>query len=179
MLDTDKCTIACKLPRCGDGAVQKGEECDDGNALDNDDCTNKCAKPICGDGVVQNGEQCDTGGNNSDFLANACRSGCTAPRCGDGVTDNGEECDGGDSCTTDCAKIKTFGAFVLDTPSIGKVAILLSVVGTLLVLLFAFRALVKRFVRHVAGEEVAKSIDEIPLDEIEMPWHTWGNRDNK
>ena len=27
---------------CGDGIVQDGEECDDGNALVNDDCISKC-----------------------------------------------------------------------------------------------------------------------------------------
>lgn len=178
-LDTDGCTIACKLPRCGDGAVQRGEQCDDGNAFDNDGCTNKCAKPACGDGIVQEDEQCDTGGNNSDYLANACRNDCTAPRCGDGVIDNGEECDGGESCTNECVRVKTFASLVMDTPWIGKIAIALSVFGAFLVMLFAFRAIVKRFVRHVAGDDAARSIDEIPLDEIEMPWHTWGNRDNK
>lgn len=172
-LDTDACTIACKSARCGDGAKQPGEQCDDGNKSDNDDCSNKCTKPACGDGIVQTGEQCDTGGNNSDYLANACRNDCTAPRCGDNVTDNGEECDGGDRCTNECVRIKSFGALFTDTPGAGKAAIALSLGGALLVFIFIFRAIVKRVVRHVAGDEAARSIDEIPLDEIEMPWMKW------
>lgn len=172
-LDSDGCTISCKLPRCGDGSLQRGEACDDGNKLDNDECTNKCTRPACGDGIVQKGEQCDAGGNNSDYLANACRHDCSAPRCGDGVPDNGEECDGGDSCTNECVRVKAFAAFINDTPGLGKMAIALSGFGALLVLLFVLRRIVHRAVKHVAGENVAKSIDDIPLDEIEMPWHNW------
>lgn len=171
--DADACTVACKLPRCGDGTKQSGEACDDGNRIDNDGCTNKCALPACGDGIVQNAEQCDSGGNNSNYLANACRNDCTAPRCGDGVTDNGEECDGGESCTNECARIKTFAGLIVDTPTLGKAAIALSLLGGVLVLAFVFRAIVKRFVHTVAGENAARSIDEIPLDEIEMPWMKW------
>jgi len=177
--DTDACTIGCKSARCGDGAVQSGETCDDGNKTDNDGCTNRCALPACGDGIVQKNEQCDTGGNNSDYLPNACRSNCAAPRCGDAVVDNGEECDGGDACTADCSRVKSIAGFLEDTPGAGKAAIALSVLGGALVLAFVFRAIVKRFVHKVAGEEAARSIDEIPLDEIEMPWHTWTARDNK
>lgn len=177
--DTDGCTIACKLPRCGDGAKQRDEQCDDGNAIDDDGCTNKCTLPRCGDGIVQRDEQCDGGGNNSNFLPNVCRTDCSAPRCGDAVVDNGEECDGGEACTADCTRVKTFAAFLDDTPGTGKAAIALSVLGAALVLAFVFRAIVHRFVTRVAGEEVARSIDDIPLDEIEMPWHSWTARDNK
>lgn len=178
-LDSDGCTIACKLPRCGDGAVQKGEECDDGNAVGTDSCSNACKRPACGDGVVQQGEHCDAGGNNSDYLANACRSDCSAPRCGDAVVDNGEECDGGESCTKECVRVKSLARLVMDTPGAGKAAIALSAFGALLVVAFVLRRFVHRVVKKVAGEDVARSIDDIPLDEIEMPWHTWGDRDNK
>ncbi len=178
-LDSDGCTIACKLPRCGDGAVQKGEACDDGNENDADSCTNVCKKPVCGDGVVQLAEQCDAGGNNSDYLANACRSDCSAPRCGDTVVDKGEECDGGESCTKECIRVKSLAGLVMDTPGAGKAAIALSVFGALLVVTFVLRRFVHRVVKKVAGEDVARSIDDIPLDEIEMPWHAWGDRDNK
>jgi cysteine-rich repeat protein len=38
---------------CGDGLVQVGEACDDGN-LDNDDsCRNDCTRATCGDGMLQ------------------------------------------------------------------------------------------------------------------------------
>ncbi len=31
---------------CGNGKVEKGEQCDDGNRNDNDECSNKCQKQI-------------------------------------------------------------------------------------------------------------------------------------
>jgi cysteine-rich repeat protein len=37
---------------CGDGVLDTGEECDDGNREDRDSCTNDCACPRCGDGVL-------------------------------------------------------------------------------------------------------------------------------
>lgn len=32
---------------CGDGVVQSGEDCDDGNNVDNDECNNSCELPPC------------------------------------------------------------------------------------------------------------------------------------
>ena len=37
------------LPQCGDGVLDSGEECDDGNKVDNDACHNTCKKPIAVD----------------------------------------------------------------------------------------------------------------------------------
>jgi cysteine-rich repeat protein len=37
--------------RCGDGVVDDGEACDDGNAVDNDACTTDCQPSECGNGV--------------------------------------------------------------------------------------------------------------------------------
>lgn len=53
-------TCTCE---CGDGVVQAGEACDDGD--DNDDatpdaCRTDCMEAACGDGVVDTGEQCDS-----------------------------------------------------------------------------------------------------------------------
>ncbi len=39
-------------PNCGNGTVDPGEECDDGNELDTDECTNICRTAVCGDGIV-------------------------------------------------------------------------------------------------------------------------------
>jgi cysteine-rich repeat protein len=49
-------------PACGDGVVQAGEECDDGNQIDTDTCLSTCQSATCGDGKLQEGvEQCDDG----------------------------------------------------------------------------------------------------------------------
>ncbi len=48
--------------RCGNGSVDVGEECDDGNAIDDDACLSSCRRAVCGDRVVQRGiEACDNG----------------------------------------------------------------------------------------------------------------------
>lgn len=59
-------------PTCGNGNVETGEECDDGNAVDTDNCLTTCTTPKCNDGFVQSGvEECDDG--------NAVETdGCTA-----------------------------------------------------------------------------------------------------
>lgn len=38
----DRCRLACELPWCGDGVVDAGEACDDGNALPGDGCNAMC-----------------------------------------------------------------------------------------------------------------------------------------
>ena len=103
-------------PRCGDGIVTGGEECDCGDGTvpvpadcsgaNNDStyngCTTMCTYgPFCGDGMVNGPEQCDNGAQNNDVAyTHTCNSGgctatCTLPSCcGDGVVDadEGEEC---------------------------------------------------------------------------------------
>ncbi|MFT6397478.1 MAG: cysteine-rich repeat protein [Bradymonadia bacterium] len=36
---------------CGDGIVDDGEECDDGNEVNTDECNNECRISFCGDGI--------------------------------------------------------------------------------------------------------------------------------
>ena len=107
----DACRTDCSAPVCGDGVVDTGEGCDDGNTDDTDACRNVCVGATCGDGVVDTGELCDDGAGNGDTSAAACRTDCTPARCGDGVVDAGEACDAGEAnadadgapCRTDCA----------------------------------------------------------------------------
>ena len=76
-------------PVCGDGLLERGEQCDDGN---------------------QNTELCDYGQTSCKVCATDCtlQSGATTT-CGDGVLDtfHGEQCDdgntsGGDGCSALC-----------------------------------------------------------------------------
>ncbi len=63
--------LACDPSHCGNGIVEAGEICDDGNKNDNDDCPNDCTG--CGNGVLDPGEQCDDG-NKEDH--DDCSSTC-------------------------------------------------------------------------------------------------------
>lgn len=108
---------------CGDGIVQAGEACDDGNSVSGDGCSASCgaleqdfACPspgeacvttvACGDGQVTGNELCDDGNRAGD---DGCRSNCRAvdpgwsclvpglrceaSACGDGRVAGFEECD--------------------------------------------------------------------------------------
>ncbi|MBK7402359.1 MAG: DUF4215 domain-containing protein [Myxococcales bacterium] len=101
-------------PVCGNGIVEPGELCDDGNSDDVDRCTNRCGPTSCGDGVVQTGEQCDDG-NTDD--TDGCLSSCAKASCGDGKVQAGvEECDDGNGLSTDacvaCRKARCGDGFV-------------------------------------------------------------------
>ena len=60
---------------CGDGVMEDGEECDDGNTAANDGCSPTCTieVPVCGNGFVDVGEDCDDGNLvNGDGCSSAC-----------------------------------------------------------------------------------------------------------
>ena len=105
---------------CGDGKVNQGEACDDGNDDDQDGCTNQCEDARCGDGILRldldpsqaGGEACDDGNDNDN---DQCTNQCQIAICGDGILredldprDEGyEECDDGnnalgDGCNAQC-----------------------------------------------------------------------------
>ncbi len=97
---------------CGDGTLDPGEQCDDGNYIYTDDCTD-CHHAVCGDGHVWAGvETCDDG-NTQD--CDGCRGDCSRHDdvCGDWIQECGEECDdgnhiGGDGCAADCTNETPF-----------------------------------------------------------------------
>jgi len=64
----------CELQVCGNGILETGEECDDGNLIDGDGCTSKCKNQVCGNGVVEPGEECDDGNLiNNDGCSSTCK----------------------------------------------------------------------------------------------------------
>ena len=65
-------------PICGNGALEMGELCDDGNMTDGDGCDTNCTPTRCGNGIVTPPELCDDG--NSDNL-DGCENDCTPSPC--------------------------------------------------------------------------------------------------
>lgn len=68
-------TTGTPAPYCGDGNVDEGEKCDDGNALNDDACLDSCVLAVCGDGFVHKGvETCDDG---NDLALDGCEPDCS------------------------------------------------------------------------------------------------------
>jgi fibro-slime domain-containing protein len=116
----------CPIPAgCGNGTLDNGEECDDGNNVSGDGCSMTCRQETgfvcptpgspcvstvaCGDGRVGGKEACDdkntTGGDGCSADCSTVEPGwvCLAPgvrcqpKCGDGVLTGWEECDDGNT----------------------------------------------------------------------------------
>ncbi len=110
--NTATCNASCQTivpPECGDGIVNGGDQCDDGNSDNRDDCVLGCRVPTCGDGYVHSEgtapfEQCEPPNSTT------CDANCQKlPYCGDGIVqaDLGEQCDDGntrndDACVLGC-----------------------------------------------------------------------------
>ncbi len=68
---------ACFAVICGDGRVDPGEACDDGNTVSGDGCSADCkSNETCGNGIVDpiTGEQCDSG--RPGLSGTGCSSRC-------------------------------------------------------------------------------------------------------
>ena len=116
--NANNCDEDCD-PLCGNGAVELGEVCDDGNNSNGDGCAADCGSDeSCGNGITDAGEVCDDG-NSVD--GDGCSADChTLETCGDGALDPGEVCDDGnnvdgDGCAADCASDESCGNGITDT----------------------------------------------------------------
>ena len=122
--DSLSSTAETSVAACGNGRLDPGESCDDGNRTGLDGCSAACTlepgsvcpepgapcdiTPYCGDGRVESSEQCDDGINNGSY--GHCSSSCTVGSyCGDGIVQaEYEQCDLGindgryGGCNSDC-----------------------------------------------------------------------------
>jgi hypothetical protein len=93
----DQAGCAPEPGACGDGRVDDGEQCDDGEGNSNtraDACRLDCRRARCGDGVRDTPEQCDA----SDFGGATCESlnGTRGTlRCGTTCLRDASDCQGG------------------------------------------------------------------------------------
>ena len=96
---------------CGNGAIESGEQCDDGNRTPGDGCNAFCAiePAICGNNLVEAPETCDDGNTTS---GDGCSNVCVAEQpvvCGNAVLETNEECDDGNLLNNDgCSNICEF-----------------------------------------------------------------------
>ncbi|MBI4250433.1 DUF4215 domain-containing protein [Candidatus Uhrbacteria bacterium] len=95
-------------PNCGNGKVDDGEQCDDGDKDNENACRNNCTgkSGFCGNGIKEGAEQCDDGDKDNN---NACSNTCSpnANQCGNGKKEGSEQCDDGntidyDKCRNNC-----------------------------------------------------------------------------
>src|SRR5438046_8668963 len=80
-------TASCLAPAgdCGNGVLEAGEQCDDGNTVAGDGCSPSCQREVCGNHILDPGEQCDDGNTVS---GDGCSPTCQRePRCGAGARD--------------------------------------------------------------------------------------------
>ena len=115
---------------CGDGHIEPGEQCDDGNDMSGDGCSADCkhveqgyacptpgqpcvSTVVCGDGKVTGTETCDDGNTaDGDGCSASCQleagwtcstpgQPCVAAACGDGIVAGNEQCDDGNTADGD------------------------------------------------------------------------------
>lgn len=92
-------------PLCGNGLLELGEQCDDGNQNVADGCVQCFTVPFCGNRRVEAGEHCDDG---NTITTDGCAGCVVVPLCGNGSIEFGEECDSPDaSKCQSCKKVKT------------------------------------------------------------------------
>jgi cysteine-rich repeat protein len=120
----------CTDKYCGNGKVDPGEECDDGNPFKGDGCEPNCTFSCVPSDPTRNCQStntciapgtCDasthkcspllpkTAGTACDTTKNCVEGNCITPICGDGIKGPGEACDdggtGSNSCTTRCLPV--------------------------------------------------------------------------
>ena len=105
---TSTCDIgAYERAPCGNGVLDPGEACDDGNTSGGDGCEITCTPTGCGDDVVAGAEECDDGNIVSgDCCSSGCRfeaGGSSCPDADGNACTIDPHCDGAGACVQDHA----------------------------------------------------------------------------
>jgi cysteine-rich repeat protein len=84
---------------CGNGAIDSGETCDDGNTSDGDGCLSTCVPASCGDGFVNVGTEACDGSNLAGASCTSLGLGSGALRCSSSCTFDTTGCGSGATAT--------------------------------------------------------------------------------
>lgn len=99
---SSECTNGRCAPACGNGEIDRGEQCDAGSQnsdILSDQCRKNCLRPQCGDGVQDAGEQCDDGNViDTDGCTGQCRAVQVQSIMGSGGS--GSPCAGNTQCAS-------------------------------------------------------------------------------
>lgn len=109
---------ACVEGGCGNGVVEAGEMCDDGNDDEDDGCTSACEPTCVDDTPCDDGDMCN-GAETCDLATNTCMAGTMLV------------CDDGSPCTTDsCDSVLGCVATLIDADMDGFAPDTLGACGT-------------------------------------------------
>lgn len=103
LCDTTQATSVCEAPlTCGNGVLESGEACDDGNNVDNDGCNSSCLVELGSSCALD--ADCASGRCDATQASSVCESLLV---CGNGLLEPNEACDDGnvtpgDGCTMTC-----------------------------------------------------------------------------
>jgi cysteine-rich repeat protein len=160
---------------CGNGVVEPGETCDDGNLGILDGCLESCqaqpgydcpalggpCSPHCGDNRVVGGEACDDG---NLIYGDGCSGSCQLEaECGNFTRDPLEDCDDGPTGGATCSSLCTLNAPLACAPLLD-----LSSTGTVTV-----DGDVTWLDAQVGGLAVAPATVEPPCGVPSLPWRFW------
>ena len=176
------CRTDCTLARCGDVIIDgsRGERCDDGNGNANVAgalCRTNCALARCGDSIVDPSEECDNGmrnGIDGDLCSATCNELKPVTRLNavssvlsseaSVSSQSSDVSEASSDSSDDFLAPDVATTFESATPQ--NIPIAVGIAGICFLL---FLAIIMRNDLRVLVTKVTGTIDDIPLDDIEMP----------